>query len=381
MKNKFDAGEWFVENETNEKNICVSLSNYRNLYAISYDNGVITYSLWCNFQHSPLIDYESKLIKPFRITLNKENKLEVEKYLLDIDWNYFIDIGVDTEIPCGASPNSIEFKINDFQGQCLTYFDTPKLYDEIGEFLYKYIEKQQNNCSHKYEISPRQDIYDAVEMMCSKCGNTYIESIIDKGDNKNHLSDPLEPFEDLINLETDITSKQIKEYIKKLNRNVFGMKRLAGFLLLILLPGGVFATKNGLPHFFVVVALVLIWYFSLAKKYSTIKKTIVSLKTKYKMDSYIERIEQVKLNDMPFRYDSSAVYGKNNAIFSTDNICLIYTVGKRVTFGTIKGELVDFDVSLNKEQQDWLIKFFQKNNPNILIGIEFASEIRQLIGT
>ena len=95
---------------------------------------------------------------------------------------------------------------------------------------------------------------------------------------------------------------------------------------------------------------------------------------------YYDKVTSAQYTNLPFRYDNRAVYNNDNAIFSIDNICLIYIVEKKVHFSTIKGDLIKFDKSLSKENQDALIKILKTANPNIMIGSEYIKEVNKLIG-
>lgn len=197
---------------------------------------------------------------------------------------------------------------------------------------------------------------------------------------QNDFVGVLEPFEDLINAETKITPKMAKQFVKKLNPQLCTIKRLLGIMSLITLALDVVFTVAGIPMCLLVFLGFIIGYLKVSGKVSVLKKTIISLKTPEKFELYYNRVNSVQYNNLPFRYDDRAVYNSDNAIFSIDNICLIYTVGKKVHFGTIKGDLINFDKSLSKENQDYLIKIFKTANPHIMIGSEYIKEVNKLIG-
>lgn len=190
----------------------------------------------------------------------------------------------------------------------------------------------------------------------------------------------LEPFEDLINTETKITSKMAKEFANKLNSSLCTMKRLLGLMSLITLILGILLAVAGIPICLLIFLVFIIGYLKVSKKVSVLKKTIISLKTPEKFELYYDKVTSAQYTNLPFRYDNRAVYNNDNAIFSIDNICLIYIVGKKVHFGTIKGDLIKFDKSLSKENQDALIKILKTANPNIMIGSEYIKEVNKLIG-
>lgn len=191
----------------------------------------------------------------------------------------------------------------------------------------------------------------------------------------------LEPFEDLINTETKITSKMAKEFANKLNSSLCTMKRLLGIMSLITLILGILLAVAGIPICLLIFLVFIIGYLKVSKKVSVLKKTIISLKTPEKFELYYDKVTSAQYTNLPFRYDNRAVYNSDNAIFSIDNICLIYTVGKKVHFGTIKGDLINFDKSLSKENQDALINILKTANPNIMIGADHIQDVNELIGT
>lgn len=188
-------------------------------------------------------------------------------------------------------------------------------------------------------------------------------------------NDNLKSFQKLINNESKITSKMAKNFAKKLNPSLCATKKILGIISLITLILGVVFVALEIP-----ISLVfIIAYFKVSNKVSTLKKTITSLKTPEKFEFYYEKVTSAQYTNLPFRYDERAVYNSDNAIFSIDNICLIYTAGKKVHFGTIKGDLIKFDKSLSKENQDSLIKILKTANPDIMIGKEYITELNKLI--
>ncbi len=192
--------------------------------------------------------------------------------------------------------------------------------------------------------------------------------------------DPLKPFEKLVNAETIITPKMAREFANKLNSSLCKMKRLLGIMSLITLILGIVFATVGIPICLLMFLGFIIGYFKASKKVSILKKTILSLKTPEKFELYYDKITSAQYTNLPFRYDDGVVYNSDNAIFSIDNICLIYTIGKKVHFGTIKGDLIKFDKSLSKENQEVLIKILKTANPNIMIGSEYIREVNRLIG-
>ena len=200
-------------------------------------------------------------------------------------------------------------------------------------------------------------------------------------DNNFAFNDPLEPFRHLINAKTEITPKMAKSFAKKLNPELCTMKNLWGIMSLITLILGIPFMAAGIPIVLLIFIGFIIGFAKTSSKVSVLKKTITSFKTVDKFDLYYNKMKSANLTNLPFRYDDKAIYNKDNAIFSIDNICLIYTAGKKVHFGTIKGDLIKFDISLSNENQTALINIFKTANPNIMIGIEYIEAVNKLFGT
>lgn len=131
---------------------------------------------------------------------------------------------------------------------------------------------------------------------------------------------------------------------------------------------GIYFALVGLPIFLIPMLIFVIWNIKLSGRYSTLTKTIRALKSPEKVQEYIQKLTVAPKTDLPFRYDQTAVYNADNAVFSVDNICLIYTSGRQVYFGTMLGELVKFGEPCTKEQQNKLIEILTGANPHILLG-------------
>lgn len=194
-------------------------------------------------------------------------------------------------------------------------------------------------------------------------------------------TDILKPFENIINTETKITSKMSKKFTKKLNPNLCSIKKILGAMTIITIFLGALTAIAGMPAFLLLTLGFTIAYIIISNRVSTIRKTIIALKTPENFELYYNNALTAKYNDLPFKYDERAVYNDDNAIFSIDNICLIYTVGKKVYFGTIKGEPIKFGKSLSQENQKSLINILKTANPNILVGSEYIEVMRRLIGS
>lgn len=192
-------------------------------------------------------------------------------------------------------------------------------------------------------------------------------------------TDILKPFENIINTETKITSKMAKKFTEELNPNLCTIKKILGTMTIITIFLGVFTAIAGMPAFLLLTLGFAIAYIIISNRVSTIRKTVISLKTPENFELYYNNALTADFNDLPFKYDERAVYNDDNAIFSIDNICLIYTVGKKVYFGTIKGELIKFGKSLSQENQNSLINILKTANPNILVGSEYIELMSRLI--
>lgn len=216
---------------------------------------------------------------------------------------------------------------------------------------------------------------------CPVCHKTFFEAFATQsGEKKISLSKELEPFRPWITRPKTITPKMAKSFAAQLNPRLCSRKKLVGFLTLAMTAVGIYFALVGLPIFLIPMLIFVIWNIKLSGRYSTLTKTIRALKSPEKVQEYIQKLTVAPKTDLPFRYDQTAVYNADNAVFSVDNICLIYTSGRQVYFGTMLGELVKFGEPCTKEQQNKLIEILTGANPHILLGAEYMKFVTKLIG-
>lgn len=239
-----------------------------------------------------------------------------------------------------------------------------------------------HNLLHSCPFCHRQFMAAFDDDECPYCGKN--TNIIDKKDaNKKlfHASNVLEPFHHLIACESKITPKMANAFAKQLNPSLYTMRLLYGIMSIITFALGAAFLFIGVPVVILISVGFLFKFFSASNKISVLKQTITALKTPEKFELYCNRAHCAKYNEFTFRHDECAVYNTDNAIFSIDNVCLIYTVGKKVYFGTIKGTFIQFGQSLAEAQQKALIHVLKSANPNILIGLQHIEDVKRLLGT
>ncbi len=342
MQNKYDVNEWFVENE-------------EDLYlkeTIKIEGVMINYH-----KRAYVFDLNDMYIKkqyPNDVSDNISLPKNICDELVNILSNYSFSKKIVDEHSENFSGLYIYYKNNSKNSQkndnCVMIFETND--DVPKEFLD--IFKLLKNTYNEYAVN---------------------QSNVKKTDNIDSSKNPINSFGFT---SSEITKENVMDYVKEINPKLLKKRKFYLFLSIILFIIDCFMMMFTIIPTIIIIGIVMfIALLNVNRRIKNIKNSILALKTSNNFMSYYSDLLSSMPNNLGIKCGKCAIYNKDGAILSGENICLVYVsqvkflfipIASQVMFGTVNGDLIPFGYRLSAKKQDFILDYMLKNNPNIMLG-------------
>lgn len=344
MDNKFDVNSWFVENESDlDKKVIKIVGAMINYCGKSY-----------------VFDLNDMyLLKQYKN--EKVDKIYLPKNACD----ELAEILSNHSLP----EKTVEEHTDNFSGFYLFYYDVSEDYSNRDSYVMIY--ETNDDVSKEF-----LEMFNALKKTYEKhAGNS--ENFKNSSETQRiGLDEIFRNSFDFINKK--ITQENVNEYVKKINPKLFNKKNVYLFLsIMFLIIGWVITVFTNMPFVMIIGIILFIVYLNINGRIKNIKNSIIALKTSNKFLHYCSELLSVTPNQFGIKCGTNTIYNKDNAILSSENICLVYVsqvkflfipITSQIMFGTINGDLIPFGYRISKQKQEFILNFMAKNNPNIMIG-------------